>query len=185
MTVIGCTCALVVAMLSYWLLQVRPVYLLDFQVYQPPERWVMDGIHRGTVRHSEWARLHSQHLDSASKCAQLQHLGNVHLSVLNCNMLEPHFQCDVTQASEAISCVPKTNTTSDLGSVRNVSLDSCDLWGQLAQVQAMPLTVLCALPCLCVQLGGQRQPLHGWDSRVQGTLGSPATYFRNLSAVSE
>ncbi|MEW5313460.1 MAG: hypothetical protein WDW38_005026 [Sanguina aurantia] len=40
-TVIGCTCCLVVAVLSYWLLQVRPVYLLDFQVYQPPESWAV------------------------------------------------------------------------------------------------------------------------------------------------
>lgn len=37
-TLIGCCCMLAVAALSYWLLQARPVYILDFGVYRAPER---------------------------------------------------------------------------------------------------------------------------------------------------
>lgn len=38
-TVVGCSSLVIVALLVYFLLQSRPVYLLDFQVYKPPESW--------------------------------------------------------------------------------------------------------------------------------------------------
>lgn len=39
-TVVACSTVLLGALLSTWMLQTRPVYLLDFAVYQPPERCV-------------------------------------------------------------------------------------------------------------------------------------------------
>ncbi|GAX78445.1 hypothetical protein CEUSTIGMA_g5886.t1 [Chlamydomonas eustigma] len=38
-TVIGCTSLVAVAILAYFMLQSRPVFLLDFQVYKAPDSW--------------------------------------------------------------------------------------------------------------------------------------------------
>ena len=37
-TVAGCSLLLSLAVLGYILLQTRPVYLIDFQLYRPPDR---------------------------------------------------------------------------------------------------------------------------------------------------
>jgi hypothetical protein len=37
-TVVACISMLLAAMLSWFLLQTRPVYLVDYAVYRPPER---------------------------------------------------------------------------------------------------------------------------------------------------
>ena len=41
-TVVGCCSMLLAAVLSWFLLQTRPVYLVDFAVYRPPDDWRMD-----------------------------------------------------------------------------------------------------------------------------------------------
>ena len=37
-TVVACVSMLLAAVLSFFLLQTRPVYLVDFSVYRPPDR---------------------------------------------------------------------------------------------------------------------------------------------------
>ena len=37
-TVVTCTSVLLAAVLAFFLLQTRPVYLVDFAVYRPPDR---------------------------------------------------------------------------------------------------------------------------------------------------
>ncbi|GBF91682.1 hypothetical protein Rsub_03986 [Raphidocelis subcapitata] len=41
-TVVACVSMLLAAVLSFFLLQTRPVYLVDFSVYRPPDSWMMD-----------------------------------------------------------------------------------------------------------------------------------------------
>lgn len=47
-TVVVCCSVLMAALLSFFLLQTRPVYLVDFSVYKPPERCA-DGAISGNV----------------------------------------------------------------------------------------------------------------------------------------
>ena len=48
-TIAGCLFLLAVAILSYFLLQTRPVYLMDFQLYRAPDRYV--GLYRAPERY--------------------------------------------------------------------------------------------------------------------------------------